>query len=216
MKIIAVADIHGRYAAVDDILAREREFDLLLIAGDLTNVGTPTEAEAAILSFQRYGKPVLAVAGNMDVPAVESRFAGLRADINGRGVVIGDVGILGVAGSPPTPFRSPYELPEDEIAKRLDAGWAAIAGARTRIIVPHAPPHRTKLDRTFIGMHVGSKAVREFVLQRRPELLVCGHIHESRGIDTLGETTMVNCGQGGKGEYAVLEIGETCQVENRG
>ena len=216
MKIIAVSDIHGHYAEIDEILVQEQDFDVLVLAGDLTNQGKPAEAEAAVMSFQRYGKPVFVVAGNMDLPGTEERFQALGAGLNARGIIIGETGFFGVSGSPPTLFRTPYEISEEEIARRLEEGWRAVERTRHRILVPHAPPYRTKLDRTYIGMHVGSKAVREFVTHRRPDILICGHIHEARGVDTLGATRMVNCGQGGRGQYAVIEVGETIQVENRG
>jgi uncharacterized protein len=68
------------------------------------------------------------------------------------------------------------------------------------IFVAHAPPARSDLDiLTGIG-HVGSVAVREFILQRQPLLSLHGHIHESprlagRFWQKLGRTIAINPGQ---------------------
>ncbi len=215
MKIVAVADIHGSYGAVERILDREQPFDVVVVAGDVTTKGTPGEMGSALRAILSRGRPVVAVAGNMDPPLLEQSLLDLGVSLNGRGVVIGDAGFFGVSASPATPFHTPYEIGEEEIARRAEAGWAEVASARWKIFVPHAPPHRTRLDRTFWGMHVGSTAVRHFIERTGPHVVVCGHIHEARGVDAIGETQMVNCGPAAKGSYAVVSIEETAHVECR-
>lgn len=216
MRILAFSDIHGSYKKVDEILSRESSFDALIIAGDLTTVGSAKEAGSAIRQFQKRGKQLFVVAGNMDVPELETTFSNLGVSINARGVLQGDVGLFGVSASPFTPMHTPYEISEEEIMKRAEAGWKDIASARWKIFVSHAPPRDTKVDKIMLGKHVGSTAVREFVEKRQPDLLVCGHIHEAHGMDTIGKTTIVNCGPAGKGYYAVIEIRDTINVELRG
>ncbi len=215
VKIVAVADIHGSYEAVETILDSEKPFDVVVIAGDVTTKGTPAELDSALRAVQSRGRPVVAVAGNMDPPPLEQCLLNLGVSINGKGIVIGEVGFFGVSACPVTPFRTPYEIDEEEIARRADAGWADVASARWKIFVPHAPPRKTRLDRTFMGMHVGSTAVRRFIERNCPHIVVCGHIHEARGVDSIGETKMVNCGPASKGSYAVLTIDGTHRVECR-
>ncbi len=113
-------------------------------------------------------------------------------------------------------MHTPYEIAEGEIKRRAEIGWAKVQAARWKVFVPHAPPSGTKLDRTFLGKHVGSTAIRDFVERTQPDVLLCGHIHESRGIDTLGKTQMVNCGAASQGKYAVLDIGDEVVIELRG
>ncbi len=216
MRIIALSDIHGAYKKVDEILAQESSFDALIIAGDLTTVGPPEEAASAIRQFLRHGKPLFVVAGNMDVPEVEATFSTLGVSVNARGVVLEGVGIFGVSASPFTPMHTPYEISEDEIMTRAEAGWKDVASAQRKLFVPHAPPRETKVDRILLGKHVGSTAVRTFIERYAPDVVICGHIHEARGIDTIGTTTIVNCGPAGKGYYVVIELGEEINVELRG
>lgn len=90
---------------------------------------------------------------------------------------------------------------EPTIASALDAlrGGASLADA---VLVTHSPPRDTKCDLTASRIHVGSRAIREFVEQHQPRLVLSGHIHESPRVstafqDTVGRTVVVNPGQFG-------------------
>jgi Icc-related predicted phosphoesterase len=201
---------------VEAVLKREGPCDVLVIAGDITTRGTAGEVESTISALRRYGQPVVAVAGNMDPPSIDGVLGQLGVGIDGRGVVIGEAGFFGVSASPLTPFSTPYEIPEEEILRRAEKGWKMVASARWKIFVPHAPPRGTRLDRTFSGAHVGSTAVRDFITAHSPDVVISGHIHEARGTDTMGATRIVNCGQAGNGEYAVVTLGEDVLIETGG
>jgi uncharacterized protein len=216
MRFLAFTDIHGSYESVDRVISSEQGADGIIIGGDLTTYGTAEEGEKAIRVFQNSGLPVFAVAGNMDSPEFDSKHEALGVSINARGMMLGEVGLFGVSASPFTSMNTPYEIEENEIARRAEMGWKDVAAARWKIFVPHSPPRDTKLDRITLGRHVGSTAVRSFIEQHQPDVVVCGHIHEARGTDTIGKTKIVNCGPAGKGYYAVIEIGESISVEARG
>ncbi len=66
------------------------------------------------------------------------------------------------------------------------------------------PPHGTRDELPF--GHVGSKAIQKFV--DRVDLIVCGHIHEAKGIEIVGKTVVVNPGEACKGSCAVITIEE--------
>jgi Icc-related predicted phosphoesterase len=53
---------------------------------------------------------------------------------------------------------------------------------------------------------VGSTVVRAFVEREQPQLVLCGHIHESRGTDEIGRTQIVNPGPVAAGHYAVVDV----------
>lgn len=216
LRIIAFTDIHGAYAKLYEILSLESSYDALIIGGDVTTHGTPKEAEEVIRKLQSFGKPVMAVAGNMDPQEMDQAFDNLGVSINGRGLILNNVGFFGVSASPPTPFHTPYEITEDEIKRRAESGWKDIQSAGTSIFVPHAPPRGTNLDKVFLGSHVGSTAVKNFIDEHHPDVVVCGHIHEARGLDTIGTTQMVNCGPVGKGFYAVIELGKSISLQLKG
>jgi Icc-related predicted phosphoesterase len=206
MRILAFTDIHGAYDRVNEILAADPAFDVMIIGGDLTTFGTPEEADSAVKQFQRHGKPLLLVAGNMDPPALETVFKRENVSINGHGIIIDDTGFFGVSAAPYSVLKTPYEISEEEIKARAEAGWRQVEKAPRKVFVPHAPPYNTALDKVFSGKHVGSTAVREFIERRQPDVAVCGHIHEARGIDHIGGTIVVNCGPAGRRYYTEIVI----------
>ncbi|HXG38785.1 MAG TPA: metallophosphoesterase [Bacteroidota bacterium] len=213
MTILALSDIHGAYDETARIIESNPSADVIIIAGDLTTYGKPAEAESAIVRLQRFGKPVFVVAGNMDPPELEGVFERLSVSLNGRGVVVGDVGFCGVSASPISPLMTPNEISEAEIAARAAQGWKEISAARWKVFVPHAPPHNTRLDIIRSGRHVGSTAVRRFIEEFRPHAVVCGHIHEARGVDVVGTSKVVNCGPAGHGMYSIVRIGSSVEIE---
>lgn len=107
MRILALSDVHGSYKTAETILSLEETFDAVVVAGDLTTHGTPDEVERAFTILKRFGKPVLAVAGNMDPPSLEETFEKLGVSINQRATVLESVAFFGVSGSPKTPMRTP-------------------------------------------------------------------------------------------------------------
>jgi Icc-related predicted phosphoesterase len=79
---------------------------------------------------------------------------------------------------------------------------AARAPGRETIFVLHSPPLGTACDQIHGGHHVGSRAIRRFVEERQPPLVLSGHIHESPRVsghwrDTVGTSVVVNPGQFG-------------------
>jgi Icc-related predicted phosphoesterase len=215
MRVLAFSDLHGSIDMVVRILASEGNFDVVILAGDITTAGTPSQLEKAIRRIEAFGKPVLAVAGNMDSLALERKLELLGVSIDSRGVVIGDVGFFGVSAAPASPLRTLNEISEREIMERAEAGWKGVVAARWKIFVPHAAPKDTALDITLAGKHAGSSAVRDFIRQRKPDATICGHIHEARGIDKIAGMPVVNCGPAGKGYYVVMTVGAILNLENR-
>ena len=216
MKLLAFTDIHGAYDRVEDVMRREKDFDAIVIGGDLTTRGADQEAEAVLARFGRHGRPLFVVAGNMDAPSFDRLFEHLGVGINGRGLLLKDVGFFGVSGSPFTPMHTPYEITEEEIALRAERGFQEVQAARVKVFVPHAPPHKSTLDTIFLGRHVGSTAVRQFIQKHQPDAVICGHIHEARGIDRIGRSQIVNCGIAGAGSYAVITIDEAVRIDLKG
>ena len=212
MRIAYVVDVHDRFDTVPRALDQTGDVDVLLIGGDITTGGTSEDAERAIELWRPVAPRMLAVAGNMDSPAIDEVLVELGVSMNATGHVIGDVGIGGVSAAPLSPLNTPYELEDEEIVRRARAAFEAIRGARVRIFCPHAPPYDTECDRLRSGQHVGSEVVRRLVEDEQPDVVFCGHIHESRGIDVIGEARIVNPGPVSAGHYALLDVGESLSL----
>lgn len=76
------------------------------------------------------------------------------------------------------------------------------------MLAVHTPPKGSLCDRLGNGAHVGSPAVRAFIEAVQPDVCLCGHIHESRAVDRIGRTVVVNPGALGAGGYAVVSAPE--------
>ncbi len=109
----------------------------------------------------------------------------------------------------PTPWSTPREMGERDLEKYLDKLVSKVGNPRTSILNSHCPPYGTHLDLApkldknlrpvFVGgmpeyVHVGSKAVRKFIEKHKFLAGLHGHIHESGGMDRLGDTVVLNPG----------------------
>jgi Icc-related predicted phosphoesterase len=207
VNLLCLADIHGEGAGLKDVLLRDAlGVDLVVVAGDLTHLGGHAEAEAILAPLLAPGIPLVAVGGNMDRDGARRCLDEKGINIHGRGIVLEGVGFMGLGGGTPSPFGTPWEITELEAGRILASGLPGIAQATYKVLVSHAPPRGTRLDRSFTGLHVGSEAVREFLLAGAVDLCICGHIHESAGEDTLGRTHCVNIGPFKNGSYALIGI----------
>ncbi|HXG76811.1 MAG TPA: metallophosphoesterase family protein [Gaiellaceae bacterium] len=211
MRIAYLVDVHDRFDAVPAALAEIGPVDALVVGGDLTTAGSPEDAERAVRSWLPLAPRLFAVAGNMDSPAIDARLVELGVSLDGRGAILGDVGLHGASASPFTPLHTPHELPDEELGRRARAGHAEAAAARVRIFCPHAPPHGA-CDRLRSGERVGSAALRAFVEEAQPDLVLCGHIHEARGEEAIGRTRVVNPGPAADGHWALVEVADELSV----
>jgi Icc-related predicted phosphoesterase len=181
--------------------------DLVLLGGDLTNFRGVEAAAAIVEEIRARGPAVLAVCGNTDSPEIESYLRAEEIDLDRRSRVLGGVTFAGVSAG--LPFGgTPYERTEADFAAAAEEALSAAArdAARPLVLVSHQPPRDTQCDRTRRA-HVGSTAIRDAILRHRPDLVLCGHIHESAASDLLGESRVVNPGpwfQGGILRFAVV------------
>jgi Icc-related predicted phosphoesterase len=206
MRLAYLVDVHDRFDAVPQALEGLGGVDVLVVGGDITTGGTPDDAARAIESWRPLAPRLLALAGNMDSGAIDDRLDELGVALDGRGVLLdGGIGVFGVSAAPISPLRTPYELPDDELERRIERGFAEVAGASTTLFCPHAPPLDTACDRLSSGEHVGSAVVRAFVEREQPDVVLCGHIHEARAEDTIGRSRIVNPGPVRNGHYVLLE-----------
>jgi len=114
--------------------------------------------------------------------------------------------------STPTPWHTPREVTEDELAQVIEKLLETVPDAGRCIFNFHDPPNDSTLDTCpmldwtaeppapivkagQVVMHgAGSKSVRQAIETRQPMLGLHGHIHESPGVIRIGRTVCVNPG----------------------
>jgi Icc-related predicted phosphoesterase len=196
-----VEEWRGNPAEVDKLMARKIEerlrewLELLLQEIDTERVLT------------------IVMPGNDDDLALDS----VIMEYEDRGVVFPLEKVVNIAGhetislahANPTPWDTPREADERELARLIEREVSKLAEPRKAIFNFHCPPYGTRLDLapeldrnlrpvTVAGQvsfkPVGSRSVRQAILKYRPALGLHGHIHESYGAETLGETVILNPG----------------------
>jgi Icc-related predicted phosphoesterase len=149
------------------------------------------------------------------------------ANQDGRVLHVGDYQIAGCGWSNPTPWDTPREKPEEVLVDELSALVEAVDDRRSLIFNPHVPPYDSGIDlapelREDLTMvtragqphmvPVGSRAVRRVIERFQPLLSVSGHVHESKGVVRLAETTCINPGS----EYNVGRLpGAIVELRNQ-
>lgn len=179
-------------------------YDAVVVGGDLNGGGGPGFGEEFLVAAASAKKKALYVPGNWDSP--EWRTPDGVVPIHSSSTVLGTYSVGGLGGSNTTPFNTRFELQDDE------AG--AILGklGPVDVLVSHSPPANTKCD--LVGRkHVGSMPVRRYVEANGPVMVLSGHVHESRAIDKVGYTTVVNPGPLKDGNYAEISLGAIVTVE---
>ncbi len=117
--------------------------------------------------------------------------------------------MLSTGWSNPTPWKTPREITEDELAGKIEAMTSQISDFKNVVFNVHVPPIDSgldtcpRLDETLkpiiVGGEIsmgpaGSTAVRDAIEKHQPLLGLHGHIHESKGFVNIGRTFCVNPG----------------------
>ena len=188
MRVYAVADIHGkneRFERVRDNLS-DLKADILVLAGDISNFTKPGK----ILSrFNALPVPVLVIRGNSDLKRVDHLFTAFPNCIPIHAVCtyIRSIPFVGISGTFPIPFRSRICFNEKMHLKKVEP----LVSTQT-VLVTHTPPYGYQ-DLVMGRFHAGSMGLRKLINKCQPQVLICGHIHESDGMSVVGKTRVVNC-----------------------
>ena len=192
MKVLIFSDIHGDLRALERIVAQPA--DIYIANGDLSNFAKGLDRCGEIL--KPLGERLWVLPGNHETHEQTKSFCAKFGftDFHRQLRKIGNSNWAGLGYSNITPFKTPGEYSETEIASAL----ASFDGTSQLYLVVHFPPYDTKLDEYAPGQHAGSPTLRAWVEREKPIALFCGHIHETAGLsDRLGSTQCFNVGKQG-------------------
>ncbi|HAM02133.1 MAG TPA: metallophosphoesterase [Acidimicrobiaceae bacterium] len=203
IRIAAMADVHfgadaaGRLRPQLEQLADEA--DVLLVAGDLTRVGDPHEAEILAKEMAGLATPAVCVLGNHDYHGdQEDRIAGIMADagvevLEGSSTVlhVGNEtlgvagtkgfggGFLGASGSDfGEPLMKAFIRHTMELSERLGEELAGLGTDRRVALTHYAPVDGTlRGERPEIYPFLGSYLLAEAIDRAGADLAIHGHAH---------------------------------------
>ncbi len=218
MRVLALSDIHGETAKLDSILRTESGFDLVIVAGDITDSSLEDYKGVAADILDRIdgeGSFVKVVPGNMDNEDILELLIRNRVNLHKDIFSMESYDFVGFGGGRTPPgIETPFE-PEDAESGRTLEQLLERTKSEHRVIVSHEPPKNTLVDRTSDGEQVGSESLRRLLEEEEVDLVVCGHIHEARGEDNVNGTVVVNPGPVKQGNYAVIDLEDGIEVDLR-
>jgi Icc-related predicted phosphoesterase len=187
MRVLASADVHGRRAVYEWLLAvaREQDVESIVLAGDLLGCpdgfDTPEDAQrhdanTLIHLLETARVPVLYIMGNDDLVELDPHSAKVRS-MHGRRVTLGAFHFVGYQYSLPF-MGGVFEKAEADIETDL-ADLTSLVDSQT-VVVSHSPALGI-LDPGFGESRIGSVSLLGF-LERNPFLVhVHGHSHGGFG-----------------------------------
>jgi Icc-related predicted phosphoesterase len=150
--------------------------------------------------------------GNDDRPEIEEVLKSSDFIVDPEGELVsldGGFEMLSSGWSNPTPWKTPRECSEEELAAKLNSMMSKVHDMKNCIFNLHVPPYDCGLDTcpkldenlkpVYAGSEImtissGSTAVRNAIEKHQPVLGLHGHIHESRGFVKIGRTLCLNPG----------------------
>lgn len=199
MRIAATADLHfapANQVVLRDQLSRARdEADVLVLAGDLTNYGQPTEMEPLLNALVRLRVPTIAVLGNhdyecgkelelmkmmtsegikvLDGSAYERDgvgFAGTKGFVGGFGR-----GVLTAFGEPE--IKTFVRASIDE-ALKLERGMSQLRTPKRVVVLHYSPIAATvRGEDPEVTPFLGTSRLAEVIDRHGADLVVHGHAH---------------------------------------
>jgi len=199
MKILAISDIHGDRTFMKKMAekGKSERVDLVVIAGDILEEDMPKPG--LIQPFKDAGLEVALLPGNHEGLA-EINFMVQKynaKNLHGYSISKGDIGIFGCGygdiGS--------HQLNDEQFFNTLKTAHESVKNAKKKIMVTHVQPNDSIISMKMPGW--GSSGVRKAIEEFKPDIHICGHIHETHGIEEIiGKTRVMNVGKTGK----IIEI----------
>lgn len=203
IRVAAVGDVHFAADVAGSLSPQlahvHEEADVLLLAGDLTRLGRPEEAEALADELGVVQVPIVAVLGNHDLHSDREKEvvdvlagAGVRVlegeavelDLDGRSLGVAGVKGFGVGfpGASASDFGEPemkaFVAAARESADRLREALESLDTERTVALMHYAPVEETlRGERLEIWPFLGSYLLAEAVDAAGADLALHGHAH---------------------------------------
>ena len=195
MKILALSDVHGDRTFIREMAEKGHSegVDLVILAGDIAD--HQGSVEGLVGPFKAKGLEVAVIPGNheglAEIGFLEDKYG--AKNLHGYVWKKGDVGIFGCGYAD----VGVTQLTEEQFFNTLKQAHDQLHDVKKKVMLTHVQPQGSILS---MGMdHWGSTGVSKAVKEFQPDIHICGHIHETHGIeDKIGKTRVINVGKTGK------------------
>lgn len=218
MRVLFVSDIHYSLKQLDWLCGAAAGFDLLVIGGDLLDLGGHADLDTQIVVIEKYLRrlgvsvPVAVCSGNHDLDA-QSEAGERKADwLQHLDIARVSVDLQShLAQGHLFSVCSWWDGPESQAEVAAFLAAEAQKNIRPWIWVYHAPPDGAKTGwngKDYSGDAFLSGLLKEY----RPDIVLSGHIHgspfraEGQWFDRIGETWVFNPGRQPSSTPAVIVI----------
>lgn len=199
LRILAAGDFHSDTSLARKLAeqAEKENVSLVILNGDIVE---EYNTSGIIGPFVEKKQRVFLVPGNHESIATADFLAEMYGitNLHGYAVKYKDVGIFGCGGAD----VGLTQMTDDEIFETLKKGFERVKDSPKKIMVTHIHPAGSIMEK-FSSFVKGSKGLTKAVKEFKPDILICGHVHEAEGIEEkIGGTRIFNVGKKGK----VIEI----------
>jgi Icc-related predicted phosphoesterase len=219
MRVLVVSDLHYTMKQFDWVVGVAADYDLVVLAGDHLDISSFVAPDAQIAVVLEYlnriaAKTVVAASsGNHDLNASDEhdeRRAKWLDQARAFGVFVD--GTRFETDTEVVTICAWWDGPRSyEVVERHLADDAAVVGDRRWIWVYHTPPDGSPTSWTG-KRHYGDPDLRAWIERFSPDIVVCGHVHESpyveggAWVDRIGSALVVNAGHYRGPTPAYIEI----------
>ncbi len=184
-KVLLISDLHSNPLGAEfvDEIAAAFKVDLILDAGDLTDLGTSMEAEYAA-KISNIKIPYVFCPGNHDTPEIIDFVNDLDNGIVLDGYTINAAGVKILGSADPMASSSEVDL-QDSLA------WETLMQEQAEALINKAAEEETKPDIVVVHNPQAAQKLTEYF-----PLIVYGHTHQ-QSIIINNETILLNPGTSG-------------------
>lgn len=214
MKFLVISDLHAHNDVLDKMDEQFKQADAVLFAGDFAECFKPETGREALDKLCKKHDTIFAVLGNCDNEDFLEDLDDQDVNVEKSLVFHEGLAFAGSGGGTKFTGKTEFERTEEEILSDYDIVINSVSDGGDKslwnslILISHNPPVGKGID-SFDGgeHHAGSQKFTDFIKENKPLAVICGHIHEGTGIETIGDTVVINPGSLGEaGSYAWLEV----------
>lgn len=236
MKILAIGDPHGKLPKNLASIIKRNKIKIIVCTGDIPDM--PEKAWEKESWTKKWGQradksykdiirelcsfkiPVITLKGNTFSAGDSLKFTrkifgshkNLYHKLTGKYDFFGQEFILFDITSGPAWKNNNY------IIKRRNSKLnILLKQSKDSILICHEPPYGI-LDivcnefTNYKRKHVGSKILFKLIKKYQPKLVLCAHLHESKGKGKIGKTKVFNLGS--SGNYAIIDTNKNKVLES--